>query len=247
MKRQAEREDVVAALEKQVCDRKTELVRQRQQLQMEEAELEAGDAVLRRNVEEADLKEQVILEREQQTQQLLQGFQRQHSRLQKRLDRVAGTQHQLSEDRGDIEVLRTEGDEDAGALDQARAEAATAASAVQERREALGRLSVEVRDLREAIRSRQSELELTQGDLQTKEADLVERRTLLERNRTALEDREAQLSCASADATKANESREEANRSAEELERRLALLWDDIHQRQQVVEDIGTSLMGREE
>lgn len=198
-------------------------------------------------MEEVELREHTIHEREQQTQQLLQGLQRQRNRLQKRLDRVAGTQRQLSEDRGDIEVLRTDGDEDAGALDQAAAEAATAASAVQEQRKSLGRLSAEVGELREGIRSRQSELEHIQGDLQTKEADLDERRALLERGRAALEEREAQLNYASADATKANECREEANRSAEELERRLALLWDDIHQRQQVLEDIDTSLLGREE
>merc|ERR1712113_979092 len=39
----------------------------------------------------------------------------------------------------------------------------------------------------------------------------------------------------------------ELRQSNEETERRLAQLWDDIHQRQKVLEDIGTCLNSREE
>eukprot|EP00971_Amphidinium_carterae_P142001 2812689-Amphidinium_carterae.1 len=44
----------------------------------------------------------------------------------------------------------------------------------------------------------------------------------------------------------ADERTEELNRQNEEVERRLAQLWDDNHQRQQVLEDISVNINGRE-
>lgn len=97
------------------------------------------------------------------------------------------------------------------------------------------------------VRERQDVLEPVRGGLQAKEADLNERQVLLDRRRAELEEREAALEERAAELARLTQQGDAIRRDNDDAERRLALLWDDLHQRQQVLEDVDASLRVREE
>mmetsp|Transcript_48828 Transcript_48828/g.141428 ORF Transcript_48828/g.141428 Transcript_48828/m.141428 type:complete len:426 (+) Transcript_48828:93-1370(+) len=247
IQRLAEREESVDALDAQVAGQELELCERRQDYRLEEAALAGNLEAYHRGAGEVAQREEAVRERELQAQQLRRNLLRQQQRVQKRLERVAANRQQLAEDRQDVAALKAELDEDTAALREAERNCASIESTLSERQQEMGRAAAEVGDLRARVRARQGDLEVIQSDLQTKEADLDERRVLLERTRAALTEREERLTRTSAEISDNVQRTAEAQRETQELERRLAQLWEDIHQRQQMLEDVDTSLFGREE
>merc|ERR1719198_2903002 len=133
------------------------------------------------------------------------------------------------------------------ALQGAQSRVAASELRLSDRCEQLVQLKAEVSQQHIAVRTRQDELEPIQGDLQAKEADLNERQVLFERRRAKLTERESKLEKLCAESANASKKCGVLRQSNEDAEQRLARLWDDIHQRQQVLDDIGLSLRGREE
>lgn len=247
MQRLAEREEAVDSLDAQVSAQEQELDARRADFRLEEAAVTGKIEVAEEGQADAKLRGEVAGARDSQVQQRRRHLLRQQQRLTKRLERVAGNRQQLGEDGEDVTALQAELEEERAALVEAESSCASSDANLTQLREELGRVSAEVGDLRAVVRARQGDLEVIQGDLQTKEADLDERRALLERTSAELIEREERLVRTRAEASDDAQRRAEVQRESEELERQLARLWDDIHQRRQMLEDVDTCLLGREE
>merc|ERR1712151_313843 len=119
--------------------------------------------------------------------------------------------------------------------------------ALSERREELDLAEKEVERLRETVNTRHSTLEPIQNDLQAKEADLKEREKKLDERRHAVAVREEKISSVTSEYAAAAERKQQVQNSINAKNALLSQLYDDIYQRQQTLEAIGTGLHEREE
>lgn len=131
----------------------------------------------------------------------------------------------------------------------ARAEATLEALSkdVAECAEQLMQVASSVVRRRGQIRGRQDVLDLVRAELQSEDAALTRRRSQLEANQVALAAREAELATAGSGLAELRARAARAKEEVDSVERRLASLWDDIHQRQLVVDDICSTLRARED
>jgi len=245
LQRLIEREEAFSAFDDKIRRREHELCEQREEHQRQELELQNQLEMTAAALERAEERSEAVKNREQECEVRRRDLLRRQQRVQKRLERVAATQNQLAEDRRDISKLQVERDTVARTLEDMRRGVDLLEHESTSRQEQLKRLEVDVGMRRSAVKIRQEELEPVQADLQAKEADLNERQALLDRRREALVDREAHLEKCCREIAEATERTNIVQKSNEEVEQRLKRLWDDIHQRQQVLEDLDKSLQGR--
>ncbi|CAE7943112.1 unnamed protein product, partial [Symbiodinium necroappetens] len=76
------------------------------------------------------------------------------------------------------------------------------------------------------------------------EADLDERQSLLQRRRAALQQREERIQVLTSELAEAHETEAESRRTSAEKEKRLEEIWEQIYQRQAVLEDLRTRAAG---
>jgi len=243
----AEREEAFAAFEEKIRQREEDLCEQSEEHRIQEAELVRRLDSVAMTVQQAGEERKAAEDREQRCEAWQREMQKQHVRLQKRLDRVLSTKQQLEEDGHDIAALSGEHDVSAHSLEDLRERAAVVENELYDRQRELEHRENDLAVRRSAVKVRQDQLEPVQSDLQAKEADHNERQALLNRRRLDLEEREACLERARLEIASANERSALAQQSNDEAEHRLTRLWDDIHQRQQVLEDLDTSMEGREQ
>jgi len=243
----AGREDELAHLEHDVLAEEAELAERRAVHNREElaaaADLEASCEA----VAQAEERLAALDARAAEADRLRAAHVEQRRRLQERLERVSAKRRQLAEERGALSGLRFQAEAQRGAVQRESAAAEAYATELDEASTRHAGERANVAELRMEVRSRQDALEPIREDLQTKEVDLDERRCLLERQQVALVDRGQHLERIAAEFASASERLAAGRRRTETLEQRLSVLWDDIHQRQRVLEDIGTSLHSREE
>lgn len=242
----AEREEAFAAFEEKIGRREEELCELAEDQRCQDEDLTRRLENIGATVQQAEEERRAAEVREERCETRQRELHRQQVRLQKRLERVASTREQLEEDRSDTATLESEYCTCARSLKDLRQRATVSENELYDRQRRLEQRENEFAQLRSAVKLRQEQLEPLQSDLQAKEADLNEREAILGRRRREIEEREACLERALQETASASESSAAAQQRNDEAERRLTLLWDDIHQRQQVVEDLDTSLQGRE-
>eukprot|EP00439_Symbiodinium_sp_Y106_P034607 s2499_g4.t1 len=86
------------------------------------------------------------------------------------------------------------------------------------------------------VRAWQTRLEPLRREMQTKEADLDERQSLIQRRRTALQQREERLQLLTSELAEAHDTEAESRKTSAEKEKRLEEIWEQIYQRQSVLE-----------
>jgi len=246
LQRLAEREEALDTLDAKIFAQEEDLCERREDQRCEEVDVSRRLEALVLEVQAAERRHEASLLHQGRLEERRLEVLRLQQRAQKRLERTEASQRQLAQDRRDVEELRAEREDESLAIAGAEPLAARGASMVSKWREQLARLEADAGERRLAVRMRQEELEPIQSDLQAKEAELNERQALVERRRTALAAREEQLESSLAESGAADERCAAARRSNRETEARLARLWDDIHQRQQVLDDLDASLRGRE-
>lgn len=245
LQRLTEREEAFKAFDEKIRRREEELSQQQEEHRIQELDLRSKIDATTTAILRAEERCEAVKQREQDCEARRRDLLRQQQRVQKRLERVAATQHHLSEDRHEIVKLQAERDNTARTLEDLRRGVDLHEREAAERHRELKRLEVDVGMRRSAVKRRQEELEPVQADLQAKEADLNERQALLDRRRAAIAEREAHLEKCCREIAETTERTTVVQKSNEEVERRLERLWDDIHQRQLVLEDLDRSLHGR--
>lgn len=245
--RLAFREDALDDVDAQVSSQELALAERRRAHAAEEHAASVALETARMHAEEARGRQFRLQEQGRQTAELREALLQRRQEVQQRLEATGARRRRLAEECGEADRLRSEAEVHAAAT-EALAEAVEARQL--ELSEATGQCSAAASRAdarRAAVRARQDALDFVRHELESKEADLDEREALCQRRSAALAERESRLDRGAAELAAVRAAEAEARRSAEESERRLTALWDDIHQRQQVLEDIGSSLYSREE
>lgn len=243
----SEREGVLKGCDKGLQEREEELHARQEEQHCKELAVLAKLESLRLTAERAGQRREALRERENRALQHRQELLRTQHRVEKRLERIAATRGQHLEDKRDVDALEDVRRREAEGVASMKTRLDAAEESLHVRREQLGSLHVEIDKQRAVIKADQDTLEPVQAELQAREVEINERKALLEQRRAALNERKDRLRKMREETEAALSRKVELEKQAEEAELRLTRLWDDIHQRQQVLEDIDTSLWGREE
>jgi len=247
-RRLAAQEIVVRSAEAAVENDEEELHEIHRMVALEEALALEREEALRLAELRTEARCEEAIEAEGQEEALRRDLQRRELLARKRLSRAEETRRELAGEAAPRALAAREAcDAEAAAVEEVECLTADTEEELTQFREELARLREEVARRRVEVRARQDDLEPIQSDLQAKEADLSERQALLERRKASVAAREAALEGDKAKVSVDLERHAALQQQAAAVERRLAALWDDIHQRQQVVDDVDGSLRGREE
>lgn len=247
LQRLAQFEETLEVDEKEIQAREEACLAAKQSHSEAEAAMSSRLDLLSREIQLGCLAQDAVEERERAGQARRKELVKCEQRSRRRIERVIETRRQLEFDRGDVAFLKADCKEETRSLAEAREKVLVAQETVHQRQEELDERESELRHRRESALSRHQKLKPLSGSLQAREVELDEREALLESRRKALAERQRQFEVTNVEARAASKKASELHKQNEEAEMRLVRLWDDIYQRQQMLQDINSSIHGREE
>ncbi|CAJ1374938.1 unnamed protein product [Effrenium voratum] len=228
-----EKEEAVEDLENEVEARERELAEKRDAFLLEEQQVAQNLEALQKSTREAQQLQASLAERQQEVLQRQKVQQKQRQKLTKRLQRAEATEEHLKEERKNLEHMEVAepGEPDAQEAELLRQKTAA-------RRAAVGEAQEQLEELRKELQAWQAKLEPVRRELQMKEADLDERRIFMERSKEELNLREQRHLEQRAMREAELEKVAAAKLQTASLEKQLEELWDEIHQRRQILQDL---------